>query len=102
MLKRMGLWAVIAAGALAGGPVGADETAPGLLASQCVACHNPAVADNPIPLLGDYEHIKSMMLAFKTDAVPSTIMGRLAKGYTDAEIEALAREIAAWEKGEVK
>lgn len=101
MFKTIGLM-VLVAGVLAGGTASADETAPKLLASQCVACHNPAVADNPIPMLSDYEQIKSMMLAFKTDAIPSTIMGRLAKGYTDAEIEALATEIAAWIKGEAK
>ena len=102
-MKQMALGAALAAGILAGGIAArADETAPRLLASQCVACHNPTVADNPIPALGDYEQIKSMMLAFKTDALPSTIMGRLAKGYTDAEIEALAKEIATWMQGEAK
>ncbi len=103
MTRRIGLLATIAAGLLAGGPAAADETAPRLLASQCMSCHNPA-PDNSIPSLADadYEHIKQMMLAYKTDAVPSTIMGRLAKGYTDAEIEALAAELAKWAEGGTK
>lgn len=98
MLKRIGLLATIAVGLCAGGPAGADETAPKLLASQCVACHNP-VAGNAIPALtGNAERIKSLMLAFRAGTLPSTMMGRLAKGYTDAEIEALAIEIATWDK----
>jgi sulfide dehydrogenase cytochrome subunit len=104
MQKWIGVLAAIGAVGLAVGGARADETAPALMAGQCVACHNPALADNPIPtLVGlDAEAIIAMMLAFKTDAVPSTIMGRLAKGYTDAEIEALATEVAAWEQGEAK
>jgi sulfide dehydrogenase cytochrome subunit len=106
MLKRIGLraavFATFAVAALAGGQAVADETAPGLLASQCMACHNPAVTSNPIPALGSYEQIRTMMLAFRAGTLPSTIMGRIAKGYTDAEIEALAAEIAAWKKGAAK
>jgi sulfide dehydrogenase cytochrome subunit len=99
----MGLLATLvvgacAGGALAGGLAVADETAPKLLASQCVACHNP-VPGNAIPALGgNAERIKSLMLAFRAGTLPSTMMGRLAKGYTDAEIEALAIEIATWDK----
>lgn len=102
MLKHMGLWATFAVGLWAGSPIMADETAPQLLASQCLACHNP-VKGNAIPRLGtDAERIKTMLLAFRADTLPSTIMGKLAKGYTDAEIDALAAEIASWGEGERK
>jgi cytochrome c553 len=35
------------------------------------------------------------MQEFKTDRRPSTMMGRHAKGFSDAELVAIAREISA-------
>lgn len=34
------------------------------------------------------------MLAFRANERPATIMGRIARGYTDAEIAALAAQFA--------
>jgi len=67
-----------------------------ILAGSCANCHGtdgrspggiPSLAGRPADLL------KAQMLAFRSDAPQPgiTIMNRLAKGYSDAEIEALAQ-----------
>ena len=64
-------------------------------ASSCSGCHaaNPA-ADTPIPRLNgrNAAEIVTQMQAFRSGAQPSTVMDRIAKGYSDPEIAA----IAAW------
>jgi cytochrome c553 len=43
------------------------------------------------PLVGRHAaDIVAQMLAFKSGQKPATVMDRIAKGFTDAEIEAIA------------
>ena len=63
-------------------------------ASSCGGCHAPPGTDTAVPPLngrtaGD---IVALMQAFRSGAQPSTVMDRIAKGFSDREIEA----IAAW------
>jgi len=63
-------------------------------ASSCGGCHAPVGVGTAVPSLagrasGD---IVTQMQAFRSGAQPSTVMDRIAKGFSDAEIEA----IAAW------
>ena len=78
-------------------PVGAAEAPPSALA--CSGCHpaNTAV-QTPVPLLAGLPaaHIVSGMQAFRTGTRPGTVMDRIAKGFSDAEIAA----IAAWYVGQ--
>ena len=71
----------------------APEPPPG--ASSCTGCHaaNPKV-DTAVPRLAGRKaaDIVADMQAFKTGQKASTVMDRIAKGLTDAEVEA----IAAW------
>lgn len=65
-----------------------------MLANPCLSCHGPdSKSAGSIPpivnLKADY--IKSTMLAFRADERKGTIMNRIAKGYTDEEIEVLAK-----------
>lgn len=66
-----------------------------ILAGSCFACHSPeGVAPGPIPSIAGMpaETMIALMDAFRQDLVPgATMMGRLALGYTDAEIAAIAR-----------
>jgi cytochrome c553 len=50
--------------------------------------------DTPVPRLAGRQaaDIVAQMQAFKTGQKPSTVMDRIVKGLTDAEVEA----IAAW------
>ena len=78
----------------------ADETAPAVLAASCVACHGTVGhSAGPIPsLVGlEREDVEKLLLAYRSGEVESTVMGRISRGYTDAEIAALAEEVASWE-----
>lgn len=62
-------------------------------ASSCTGCHatNPGV-DSPIPRLAGRSAPETVaqMQGFKTGQRKGTVMDRLAKGYSDAEIQAIA------------
>lgn len=90
---------VVGAGLTMLGFAGADESAPVVLAAACVSCHSPKAANNAIPSLVDLDagQIETALKAFASGERSGTIMNRIAKGYTDAEISALAAEVAAWQ-----
>jgi cytochrome c553 len=69
--------------------VGADAP-PG--ASSCTGCHAVSTGVDAMPPLAGRSGIDDAMIAFKSGQRPATIMNRLAKGFTDDEI----RAIAAW------
>jgi cytochrome subunit of sulfide dehydrogenase len=77
------------------------STAPALAASpeppagaaSCSGCHAAnAAANTPVPRLNgrNAAEIVTQMQAFRTGAQPSTVMDRIAKGYSDPEITAIA------------
>lgn len=65
-----------------------------MLSNTCAGCHGtlgvsagpsmPTIAGMPA------EHLKKIMLEFKKGTRPSTIMGRLMKGYSDEELASIA------------
>ncbi len=70
-----------------------------VLAGACANCHGtdgrsagsiPTIAGRPEAIL------KQQLLAFKSDTPPAgtTVMGRLAKGYSDEQISALANHFS--------
>ena len=69
------------------------------LAAPCAMCHGTdgrAVTKDVIPLAGlPREHIASQMRAFRDGQRPATVMHQIAKGYTDAQIDALAAWFSA-------
>jgi cytochrome c553 len=70
------------------------------LASGCAICHGTqgnALPGAPvIPLAGlPREHIATQMRAFRDGTRPATVMHQIAKGYTDAQIEAMATWFAS-------
>ena len=72
--------------------VGAAEAPPG--ASSCSGCHPApaAQAQTPVPALAgrDPEQIASAMRAFRSGERSGTVMGRIAKGFSDDEVRAIA------------
>lgn len=69
-----------------------------ILALSCAACHGTGGASpGAIPSLRGRtaDYIGTALTEFKTDRRPATVMGRLAKGYSDAEIKALADYFAS-------
>jgi cytochrome subunit of sulfide dehydrogenase len=69
------------------------------LAAACAICHGTdgrAVTKDVVPLAGlPREHIASQMRAFRDGQRPATVMHQIAKGYTDAQIDAMAAWFAA-------
>lgn len=71
------------------------------MANNCFACHGPnGVSPGAIPSLDTLtaDNIKMMMRLFRSGERPSTVMGRHAKAYSDAEVEAIAKHIAGLNK----
>lgn len=86
--------ALILAWVLASGPAFAADPPPG--AASCSGCHAPTAPATAIPSLRGRTaaDIKSALLAFKADARAATVMDRIAKGFSEAEIDALATWLA--------
>ncbi len=74
------------------------------LAATCAACHGTdgrTTADDALPRLAGRpaEEVARLLQAFKTGALPGTVMPQLAKGYDDRQIDQLARYFAAQPAG---
>ena len=69
------------------------------LAATCASCHGTdgrAVGEGMPPLAGaDAAYLAAQMRAFRGGQRPATVMHQLAKGYSDAQIDALAGYFAA-------
>ena len=85
---------LLLASSWAGGPVrAADAGPPG--ASSCTGCHAAKrIPDSVIPRIAGRKasDIVQFMREYRSGAWPSTVMGRIAKGFDDQQIDA----IAAW------
>ena len=66
------------------------EAPPG--ASSCSGCHALKRVDTAVPPLAGRQaaDIVAQMQAFKSGQKPATVMDRIAKGFTDPEIQAIA------------
>lgn len=71
------------------------------MAASCANCHgtNGAAAAGMVALAGyDKVGLVKAMAEFKSGARPATIMHQLAKGYSEAQIDAIAGYFAAQKK----
>lgn len=69
-----------------------------LLSSFCITCHGQnGKGANKVPRLKtlSVDDIEQSMFGFQTGEERSTIMGRIAKGFTEEEITLMARYFAA-------
>lgn len=89
----MARWLMLGIALLGAGPA-MGQVPPALLAGGCQGCHGAAGEGvGGIPAIHNTrtrDDFAATMQAFRTNAVPNTIMGRIARGYTEAEIQALA------------
>ncbi len=94
MTGRFSLAAIaIAIGASMSSSPALAQDKPFALALSCAACHGTdGKSPGSIPIIGgrSAKEIKDALVAFKAGTRPSTVMKRLAEGYTDQEIDALA------------
>ena len=65
-----------------------------LLAATCFACHGTdgRMAEAIDPLAGrSYQALRATLMAFRDDQIPNaTVMNRIAAGYSEEEIDAIA------------
>lgn len=93
---RRALAAGLAVAAVTATAWAAGEPPPG--AAACSGCHpaSPRVS-SPVPRLAglDRAAIAGAMRDFRAGTRPATVMDRIARGFTDAEIQAIAAWYAA-------
>jgi cytochrome subunit of sulfide dehydrogenase len=78
------------------GAAGAADAPAG--ASACTGCHAVhAIPDSVIPRIAGRPavDIVGFMRSYRSGATPSSVMGRIAKGFDDAQIDAIAAWFAA-------
>ncbi len=78
----------VAAAHAADAPTGAAA----LLSASCTGCHTTQTdSDNVIPNLDGYtaDDIRAALVAFREDN-NATVMNRIARGYSDSEIDQIA------------
>jgi sulfide dehydrogenase cytochrome subunit len=91
---------------LAAAPAAADITSPDILASGCTGCHGPdgVSTGEALPSIAglDKLYLARVMVQFKNEERPSTIMGRIAKGFTDSELRTMAKHFGGlpWQGGQ--
>ena len=90
----------VAAALLCVAPAIAQDTEARNLAAACAICHGTGgwpAADAPLIALAGLprDHIATQMRAFRDGKRPATVMHQIAKGYTDAQIDAMAAWYAA-------
>ncbi|MBI1243968.1 MAG: c-type cytochrome [Alphaproteobacteria bacterium] len=84
------------------GPAAAQSLAPTTghtLAATCTSCHGPGGrSPGAMPSINGRSEaeIAKTMHEFKDDSRPATVMNRHAKGFSDGEIAAIAKEVASW------
>jgi cytochrome subunit of sulfide dehydrogenase len=90
------LWLVMFAASYSEGWVAADERPGDALAAACTSCHGvDGRSSSAIPPLAgrDAADIALVLQAFRSGERKGTIMGRIARGYTDQQIQDLAASV---------
>lgn len=98
-LAAVGLGLTLFAGvSVADGHGGAMELSNGsIIGSTCMGCHGfKGMGSGNIPRLAGLpkDVIAGKMLAYKSGAQEGTVMNRIAKGYTEEEIQAVSEFFA--------
>ncbi len=84
----------IAGAAFASRPAQAEIASGAVLTNICFSCHGTdgkSVGDMPTIAGKTESYIIEKLTAFRSDQIEATIMNRIAKGFTDDEIAALAK-----------
>jgi cytochrome subunit of sulfide dehydrogenase len=82
----------------AGAATAQDGPSGQAMVQTCYVCHGPeGRSAEAVPMLmrGQKEFVVQQMLDFKADRRPATIMNRVAKGYSDEQIAAIADYLAS-------
>lgn len=94
MRFKLTLSAAVLALSLSSVASAAEPLKSDMLANACMGCHGPAgVSTGAIPSIKGMpeSYLIQVMQNFKSGKQPATIMDRVAKGYNDDEIAAMAK-----------
>ena len=92
MFRKVASVAIAVAGLSAAPAIAEDHVAP-LIAQGCAGCHGQAGAgEGAVPVIAGYDRdaFLTVWAEFRADERAATIMNRIAPGYTDDEVAALA------------
>jgi cytochrome c553 len=95
-MKALGVAVAVATVMASSLPVlAASEPPPG--AASCSGCHSAGATASSIPRLygRDAGNIMTAMTGFRDGSLPATVMNRIAKGFSDDELRAIAAWLAA-------
>ena len=67
-----------------------------LLTASCSGCHAKDLPNDDFPQIygRPASEIREAMLAYRSDELSGTVMNRIAKGYSETEIDAMAQYLA--------
>lgn len=85
-------WLLVTA-LLGGAALANQDMGAAVLANSCAACHGPAGrSPGSIPTIAgkDSAYIRNSLRAFRDGELEATVMDRIARGYTDQEIDLIA------------
>lgn len=85
ILAATGVWASV--------PAAAEDLRTPLIAQSCAGCHGQQGAgEGRVPRISGYDRNDFLLVweRFRSGEEAGTIMGRIARGYDEAEIAALA------------
>ena len=71
-----------------------------MLGDACAGCHGTSgLSASPMPIIAGLprEYLRQTLLDYRSNKRPSTIMGRIARGYSEEEIDQLADYFASQE-----
>ena len=88
----LGILLAYALGAWGAHASDAPTSSAALISASCTGCHTTQQdSDHSVPNLEGYsaEDIRTALIAFRDDE-NATVMNRIARGYTDADIEQIA------------
>ena len=98
MLNPLSLLFIVLILATSSLPAAERDAQVQLMAASCANCHGTdgRGADGLPPLAGQpMDYLAERLLAFRHDLVPdTTVMSRIAKGYSDTELRTLAEHFA--------
>ena len=98
MTLKKTLRVALAGGLMVGSLAVQADPSPQMLSQTCAACHGTmgsSVAVIPTIAGADPEYFVETMQAFKSGERKATVMDRVAKGYSDEQITAMANYFAA-------
>ncbi len=97
-MRVHGFALVVMLGGLLSAPGAYGQSTPSMLGHSCAGCHGTrGQSAEPMPIISGLpqEYMAETMKRYKSGKRPSTVMGRLAKGYSNEEIEAMATFFAS-------